>query len=251
MVIPTLGQRITLLRETLQSLKDQDSCSFDTVMIFPLSNKDTTKLATEFGATVIDDPGGLSAAVNAGIAQRQPWHQYIGWIGDDDLLSPNSLKTTSSALDRHPDAVVAFGYCDYIDHAGHHLFTSRAGRFAPWIMTWGPDLVPCPGSLFRYTALQEAGDFDVAIKYAMDLDMFLRLRKLGKFINTGTTLASFRWHPESSTVANRARQLKETEAVKRRYLPKPLRLIAPAWEIPVRYATRFAAHRLNVLARQQ
>jgi hypothetical protein len=48
MVISTLGQRITLLGETLQSLKDQDSCSFDTVMIFPFGKAVSTGQRNEF-----------------------------------------------------------------------------------------------------------------------------------------------------------------------------------------------------------
>lgn len=249
MVIPTLGQRSTLLRQTLQSLTDQAPFPFDTVMIFPQKNSETKKIAKDFGALMIEDPGSISAAVNAGIAQSKAHHEYIGWIGDDDLLTKGSLSAVVTALDANPDAVLAFGYCDYIDDQGRHLFTSHAGRLAPWLMTWGPNLVPLPGIVFRKSALDIAGRFDVDNKYSMDLDMLLRLRKQGRFINTKKTLAAFRWHPTSTTVANRTLALKETEAVKRKYLPKTLRPIAPLWEIPVRYATKIAAKRVNSLAK--
>jgi GT2 family glycosyltransferase len=249
MVLPTLGQRSALLRQTLQSITNQAPFVFDTVMVFPLKNSETQKIAKDFGALMVEDPGGLSAAVNAGIAQSKANHEYIGWIGDDDLLTQNSLSVAVSALDANPDAVLAFGYCDYIDDKGRHLFTSRAGRLAPWLMTWGPNLVPLPGIVFRKSALNIAGKFDVDNKYSMDLDMLLRLRKQGRFINTKKTLAAFRWHPTSITVANRTDVLKETEAVKRKYLSQPFQLIAPIWEIPVRFATRIAAKRVNTLAK--
>jgi len=248
MVVPTLGQRNDLLKLTLESLARQTEQPFDIVMIFPLKNKETAALAKEYNARMIDDPGGLSAAVNAGIAQAQPYHEYIGWIGDDDLVAPRSIKTTVDALDKNPDAVVAFGYCDYINDKGDYVFTSRAGRFAPWIMTWGPNLVPMPGLMLRKDALTKAGTFDEDNKYSMDLDMLLRLRKIGKFVNTGKTLASFRWHPSSTTVANRKLVLAETEKVKRKYLPSYLKPIAPVWELPVRIATKVAAKRVNNMA---
>jgi glycosyltransferase involved in cell wall biosynthesis len=251
MVIPTLGQRSALLRQTLQSLKDQSPFEFDTVMIFPLKNKETRKIAKDFGAIMIEDPGSLSAAVNAGIAQAKTHHEYIGWIGDDDLLTKESLKTAVTALDANPNAVLAFGYCDYIDDDNRHLFTSRAGRLAPWIMTWGPNLVPLPGMVFRRSSLRQVGEFDVTNKWSMDLDMLLRLHKIGKFINTKKTLACFRWHESSQTVANRPKVLKETELLKRKYIPKPIRIFAPLWEYPVRWATKLAVYRVNYLAKRK
>lgn len=251
MVIPTLGQRTDLLRQTLQSIASQKLILFDIVMIFPLKNKETFALAEEFHATMVDDPGSLSEALNVGIATAQEWHEYIGWIGDDDLLSPESLSTATNALDKHPEAVLAFGYCDYIDDQGRRLFTSRAGRLAPWLMTWGPDLVPLPGIVFRHSSLQQAGGFDPNNKWSMDLDLLLRLRKIGKFINTKKVLASFRWHELSQTVANRPKVLQETEAVKRKYLPRPLRVIAFIWERPVRWATKLAVYRVNLIAKRK
>lgn len=247
-VIPTLGERPEFLRQTLESVKNQKGVKSDIVIVFPLNNNATRKIAKEFGAEMVNDPGGLSRAVNAGIATAKPHHEFISWIGDDDLIAPDSYKTAVAALDKNPGAVLAYGYCEYIDNNGRHLFTSRAGRFAPWIMTWGPNLMPCPGTLFRHSSLKDAGEFDVNNKYSMDLDMFLRLRKLGKFINTKQTLAAFRWHPSSTTVSNRDKVVRETEMVKRKYLPKMLRPLSPIWEIPVRIATKLAAKRVSKLA---
>ncbi|MFA5004398.1 MAG: glycosyltransferase [Candidatus Saccharimonadales bacterium] len=250
-VIATLGKRNDLLRLTLESIVKQKPIKYDIVMIFPLDNKETMALAKRFKADVVEDPGGMSAAVNAGIATAKAHHEYITWIGDDDMLTPGSLEASTKALDANPQAVVAFGYCDYIDHVGRVIFTSHAGRLAPWLMTWGPDLVPLPGSLFRCSTLQQIGGFDTNNKWSMDLDVFLRLRKRGKFVNTKKTLACFRWHTGSQTVSNRPMVLKEAEMVKRKYLPRPLRLIAPFWERPVRIATTLAVRRVNNLSRRK
>lgn len=247
-VIPTLGQREKLLKLTLESIAKQAPVLMDIVIIAPRNKLFIKKLAKEFGAVVLDDPGGLSKAVNLGLRYAKPYHKYMGWVNDDDLLTTNSLKTTQQALSDNPDSVLAFGRCDYIDSSGNYLFTSRAGKLAPWIMTWGPNLVPCPGALFKLSAIRKVGDFDVNNKYSMDLDMLLRLRKLGKFTYTKNTLAAFRWHEESTTVKYRAEVIKETEAVKRKYLPKSLATIASCWELPVRYATKLATVRVNRLA---
>jgi GT2 family glycosyltransferase len=249
MVVPTLGDRIDLLKETLGSIRSQKPVSPDLIVVCPARNTEAREVAAEFGAEWADDPRGLSAAVNVGFALAKPHHQYLTWMGDDDLLRPGSSATSAAALNANPKAVLAYGYCDYVDDNGAVIFTSRAGRLAPWIMTWGPNLVPLPGMMFRRSALEQVGGFDESLKYAMDLDVLLKLRKLGPFVNTQQTLAAFRWHPASTTVANRNASLDEAEAIKRRHLPRALRPIAPIWEFPVRLATKQAVKRVNARAR--
>lgn len=250
MIIPTLGNRPDLLRQTLESLSIQ-KIPFDLVMVCPSKSRAAIKLAKEFGASVVDDPGGLSAALNAGFAQAKSHHAYGSWIGDDDLIRSGSLEATVEALDNNPEAVVAYGYCDYIDEKGSIIFTNKTSRLAPWVITWGPNILPQPGVMFRLSSLKKAGEFDPDNKYSMDLDMFLRLRKIGRFVHTHKTLAAFRWHSDSTTVANRKVVLKETEAVKHKYLPLVLRPFAPLWDMPVRMATKVAARRVTSIARRK
>lgn len=252
MIVPTLGVRLDLLKLTLESFSKEHQGEFtpDVIVVLPLKNKEGVALAKKYGAEVADDPRTLSGAINVGIQHAKPHHEFITWMGDDDLLRPNSLATSVVALDKHPKAVLAYGYCDYIEDDGKIVFTNRAGKLAEWIMRWGPNLVPLPGMLYRRSALEKAGDFDVTLKYAMDLDMLLRLQKLGSFVNTKKTLAAFRWHSSSTTVANRVASMNEAEQIKRRYLHKSLRIFAPLWEKPVRHATMLASKRVSKKAKQ-
>ncbi|MFZ3009853.1 MAG: glycosyltransferase [Candidatus Microsaccharimonas sp.] len=249
-IIATLGEREALLRQTLASIQRQ-KIDLDLVFVCPLDNESTRKLAKEFGAVRLKDPGGISAAVNVGIAAAKPWHEYISLIGDDDLLADNSLSATSSALDKNHSAVAAFGYCEYINSDGEYIITSRAGRLAPWIMKWGPDFVPLPGALFRTSALVAIGGFDPSLKYAMDLDVFLRLQKIGKLVNVGMVVSSFRWHQNSATVSNRKASSDESERVKRNHLSSIPRALSFIWERPIRIASSFAAKRITALANKK
>jgi hypothetical protein len=244
-VIPTLGRRPELFALTLASVLAQKEEPADLVVVIPPDAAEVRAMAAEAGAELVDDPGGMTAAINAGFGLARPHHVYGNWIGDDDLLTDRSLRTSAAALDGDPGAVVAFGYCEYIDDTGRRLFTSRAGRLAPWLMTWGPDLVPQPGALFRLQTVRDVGMVDASLSYAMDLDLLLRLRRKGSFVNTRTVLSSFRWHASSTTVANRTPSLDESEMVKRRYLSPWQRRVAPLWERPVRGATRLAARRVG------
>jgi GT2 family glycosyltransferase len=251
MVIPTLGQRPELLRQTLESVVAQVPLPPDIILVCPRDNEVCVKLAKEFGAKLADDPGGLSAAVNVGMEQAEPQHEFLAWFGDDDLLRPGATQSALEAIDAHPQAVVAYGYCDYVDDDGRQIFTSRAGKLAPWIMTWGPNLVPLPGLLFRLSAVRKVGPFDPNLKYAMDLDMLLRLRKQGPFVKVPRVLGAFRWHSSSTTVAQRTKSLAEAQAVKRRYLSPAGKKLAPVWEAPVRLATQLVSRRVSSKAKKQ
>jgi hypothetical protein len=187
--------------------------------------------------------------VNAGIAARDG-EGYYAWLGDDDLLSPGGLLRLARMLDDDPSAVVAYGACTYIDDKGRMVTVSRAGDLASKILAWGPDLVPQPASLTRLEALVAAGEYDETLRFAMDLDMFLRLKRRGAFLSTKEETAAFRWHADSLTVANRGLSLAESEEVKRRYLPRRVRPLSPLWDVPVRVATRVAARQVNARARK-
>ena len=244
LVVPTLGQRPAYLRETLTSIRDQ-SVAADIVIVAPKLAPGIAQLAEEFGARLIADPGGLPEAINLGVAEGLNGHDFVNWLNDDDLLEPGSLETTISALQRDRTGVVAFGSCRYIDSVGRELWVSRAGRWAPRILSWGPDLIPQPGMLIRAWAWQQVGGLDTSYRLAFDLDLLLKMKKIGSLIDTGTVVSSFRWHPESLTVDDRKTNLIESERAKRASLGPVASRAAWAWEGPVRLAIRLAAREVN------
>jgi GT2 family glycosyltransferase len=249
LVVPTLGRRLDFLALTLESIRSQD-VPVDIVVVTPADAVAARELATAHGATVVDDPGSLPSAINLGVAAAQPQHEYVNWIGDDDLLAPGSLAATTQALQADQRRVLAYGACSYIDDVGRPLWVSRAGRWAQTILPWGPDLIPQPGMLVRLDAWHAVGGVDASLKFAFDLDLLLKLRQRGTFVDVGRVVSSFRWHPDSLTVSDRTTSLDESEAVKRRYLSPGYRRVSWLWEQPVRVATRVAAREVTRRARR-
>jgi len=239
-VVPTLGTRPELLEKCLASIAEQ-SVSADIVLVAPAGNESAAALAERFNARQLPDPGSQAAAINAGVAVAQPHHEFVNWIGDDDLLESESLARTVGALDAAADAVVAYGACRYIDEAGRELWVSRAGKWATRILVWGPDLIPQPGMLVRRSAWQEVDGVDESLRFAFDLDLLLKLRRLGSLVDVGEVVSSFRWHGDSLTVSDRTTSLRESETARRRALSPRARRLAWMWEGPVRVATRLAA----------
>ena len=244
MVVPTLGSRPQLLQQCLASIASQ-GVAVTIVLVAPAGNPEVEGLAAQYGAVLVPDPGSLAAAINLGAQQAQPNHEFVNWLGDDDLLEPGSLVTTVGALDVAREAVLSFGACRYIDEDGAELWISKAGPWAPRILKWGPDLIPQPGMLVRRSAWDEVGGLDESFRFAFDLDLLLKIQPLGGFIDVGRVVSSFRWHGDSLTVGDRSTSLHESEVARRRALSPTARRLAWLWEAPVRVATRAAANELH------
>ena len=249
-VLPTLGDRLDSLRETLDSV-DAQRADVDLTLAFvvPAGATAARELAAQHGAVLVDDPKeGISEAINRGLGIRTT-ERFYAWVGDDDLFRPGGLRRLRDLLETHAEAVLAFGGCDYIDPEGRTIAVSNAGRLAPFLLAWGPDLIPHPGTLVRLDDIDAVGRFRPELRFAMDLDLFLSLRARGRFVWTRQSVSAFRWHPDSLTVANRLASSREAESVKRRHLPAPLRPLSPLWHRPVRWASSMAARRLNAVAK--
>lgn len=245
-VLPTLGDRLDTLRQTLEAIEEQKrDVNLRLVVVAPTSADKARALAQSFGATVIDDPQtGISGAINRGMDARNG-EEFYAWMGDDDLFRPRGLLRLQQLLDDNPEAIVSYGGCDYINSAGKVAAEFRPGKWAQFLLPWGPDLIPHPGSMIRLDELEAIGRFDPTLKYAMDLDAFLKLQKRGKFVCTTEPVSAFRWHPDSLTVASRRNSSLESEAVKARHLPLLLRPIRFIWQYPIRWASALAAERVS------
>lgn len=250
-VLPTLGDRLDYLAETIESIDGQRSdVELTLVVIAPPGATAARDYASSHGAVVVDDPKkGISTAINLGIEAATD-EAYYAWIGDDDLFRPGGLQTLRSLIEARPDNLVAYGGCDYVDEKGRLLATSNAGRLAQWLQPWGPNLVPHPGSLIRLDAMRAVGLFEADLKYAMDLDLFLKLRRRGRFVFTRESVSAFRWHADSLTVGNRSGSSAESEAIKMRHLPRGVRPFSVLWNRPIRIASAHAARTLNDRARK-
>lgn len=234
-VIPTLGTRNQLLSDALASINEQ-AIPVTVVVVGPSRVELMTEVDAAGAIFVTDPQRGLSAAINVGFDAVPSGTEFVGWLGDDDLLMPGGLAAAVAALRRSPRAVLAFGWCDYIDEDGLLLFRSRAGGWASRVLPWGPNLIPQPGSLMKLSALRTVGGLDEELSFAMDLDLFLRLRKVGDLVALPRTLSAFRWHPDSLTVRNQRKSMDESDFVRRRHLPRLASATFVIWKWPVRWA---------------
>jgi GT2 family glycosyltransferase len=249
-VVPTLGTRLEYLRQCLLSIRNAGP-AFVLVVTKEPSSIDELKAEGLIDAVVIDPGHGLPQAINAGIKQLPREVEYINWLGDDDLLTVDSLLHASAVLDNEPKTVLVFGSCDYINESGDVVWRNKSGFWAVPLLRVGPDLIPQPGALFRRSVFEDVGGLDPTYNWAFDFDLFLKMAKRGQAVFLNQTLAKFRWHPESLSVQHRRSSVLEASQVRISHLPKILRPISVIWEWPVRVATLIAGNRVSSLSKKK
>lgn len=246
MVIPTIFARPSLLPLAAESILNQ-GVEVELIVGCPEELIRVVEQALPKGVKVVaETPGvGLAQKINDLFSRLSPDCHFIGWLGDDDLLTPGSLKATVKALEDNPHASMAFGGCQYIDPEGNNLFLNKSGRWAVPLLRFGPQLIPQPGSLFNREAYVKTCGLSSKYSMAFDFDLFIRLSKLGKVVFIPRTLASFRWHPGSLSVSRRWLSVTEASKVRVSHLPRILRPVAWVWEWPVKWATYLAGLRVS------
>lgn len=238
-VVPTLGTRNDYLIQSLKSLREAGA---DVIIIVTPNIKELAQLATSgLVDKIFADPGtGLASAINQGIEAMANNVEYVSWLGDDDLLFPESLSISRSKLSTDNRLSFTFGWCEYMDQDGKSLWTNKSGVFAPALLGFGPDLIPQPGSLIRRSSWMQVGGLNEEYRFAFDLDLFLRLTRVGKSKYLNTHVSKFRWHPDSLSVKGRREAVQEASTIRISHLPKWLTLLSWLWEPSVRLLTLYA-----------
>lgn len=238
-IVPTRGERPEYLNECLESIESAGNAH---VCLVAPKDFDSDRLIRKGLANqfVMDPGNGLAAAINKGISELPSSIRYVSWLGDDDLLTPGSIIETSEVLGKHPATVLVYGACDYVDEKGKHIWTNKSGQWASWVLPFGPDLVPQPGTLFSRKAFEKVGGLDSRYGWAFDFDLLLKLRKIGALAYVPQTLSKFRWHPTSLSVGQRMESTSEASRVRVSHLPKPIRFVSALWEYPLIQASRIA-----------
>ena len=243
-VIPTMGTRPKMLKQCLHSVRDAGSAFV--VIVGPDQDLISEGIDECLYDLFVPDPKcGLAAAIDAGIRALPETALFVNWLGDDDLLTKDSLNFALEILENSQEIVLVYGGCEYIDENGALLWKNRSGKYASAVLHFGPQLIPQPGALMRRSAYLAIGGLDPSYKWAFDLDMLIRLKKVGKLQFVDATLAKFRWHEGSLSVGGRQGSVEEASRIRRKSLPKSVQLISPLWEIPMRFAILAAGNRLN------
>jgi glycosyltransferase involved in cell wall biosynthesis len=216
LVVPTRGDRPELLQQTLRSITAAGDAR---IVVIATRISEVSDICSRQGVELVrQSSAGQSAAVNE-VWRAATTADYFAWLGDDDLLTPGSLARAHETLEGTPNATFVYGDCGWINADGDLLWVLRPNRYARLTLGFGPNLLPQPGSLLRADAVREVGMLDESLQYAMDLDLFLRLLRLGPACYLPRLQAHFRMHAGSATTSDVSASWEEARLVQLRHTP--------------------------------
>ena len=195
-VIPAYNTERTIA-QTLESVLAQDWPEHEVVVVNDGSTDGTGAVLRKFHGRIrlIDCPNqGAASARNTGVAHSSG--KYIAFLDSDDLWLPGKLGAMIPALERNPNATLAFSEYFNVSETGVEFEASALGH-APSLqemMTTLPPILTSTWVLPR-ELFDRIGGFSPAFRGGQGFEdswLLLQLRELGEFIYVPEKLTRYR-----------------------------------------------------------
>ena len=220
-IIPTLGRNNKSLEFAVSSAT-KNLCVDLVLLITPSSNqKAFHKMSFDDKVRIIfDDSPGFASAMNLGVSiLKKDGYKFFSGIGDDDEFADGFLDRILDLV-QLKNAIVGLGCCCYINEENHVIFKNRNNLVFLKILHLTPNLIAAPGALIRIDAWEKVNGLNPNYKYVADFDLWLKLRKIGKFVRIRDNMSFFRWHDEGLTAGNRFLSRKEALNAQLLHVPR-------------------------------
>jgi glycosyltransferase involved in cell wall biosynthesis len=166
---------------------------------------------------IIGPDGGQTDALAKGFSRATG--EVFGWLNADDVLEPGALKRVVDVFTADPSLAMVVGACLVIDSRG--VVTGAIP--APPVATLAgllclPGNPAQPATFFSAWAYRRGGDLDRRYDLAMDMDLWLKLAKVGPIQTLSTeVLARFRVHPSAKTSVAAGAAARQDLRIRRRH----------------------------------
>lgn len=185
-IIPAYNAEATIA-ETIESVQRQTVSDFELIVIDDGSRDRTQEVLANISEPRLrvfqEENGGVATARNRGFARATG--EFIAFLDADDLWTPNKLEQQLAALQRQPEAGVAYSWTYYIDQQSQALYPGMQPAYEGNIygeLLLANVLANGSNPLIRRVAIDRAGGFDPALSAAADWDFYLRLAAQFPFV---------------------------------------------------------------------
>jgi glycosyltransferase involved in cell wall biosynthesis len=223
-VIPTRDRWPLLSAHAVPSALSQEDVDLELVVVDDGSTDGTSQKLDEWQDSRLrvlrhDRSRGVAGARNAGIAvARGSW---IAFLDDDDLWSPQKLRTQLDAA-QSAEADLVYAAAVLVDE---HMSVLGADVFPPErelipLLLEG-NVIPggCSNVLARAGLIREVGCFDERLTYTEDWDLWIRLALSGKATACPETLVAHVDHRGNALLRYRPDVLTEVDYVLTKHNP--------------------------------
>lgn len=185
------------LAEAIESVISQDYPFKEHIIIDGGSTDDTLNILKSYGDNVkwiSEKDDGIADAMNKGINISNG--EIIACLHSDDRYKSGALSKASQVFQDNLGVMWLCGNGEFIDKFGNVIKPIRFKKYS-YKKLKSHNFIVHPSVFIRKDVFEKVGFFNTSFKYAMDYDMWLRIGKNYKPIQTMDTLSSFRLHDAS------------------------------------------------------
>ena len=157
---------------------------------------------------------GQAAAVAEGFARAKG--AFLYWINSDDFLLPGAFESFEQARRRRPATFYYGGIVD-VDAAGKPLRERPTSGVNAWTFRYRGMIAYSMASFFSRSLYLQAGPVNPTFRFAMDLDLFLRMLPHARCerLDSPHLIAAFRLHEASKTSTLEDVRIAESISIRR------------------------------------
>lgn len=205
-VTPTYNQG-PFIEKAIDSVLSQGYPNLEYIIVDGGSKDNTVDLIKKYekhlAYWVSESDRGQSHAINKGMAKATG--DYLTWLNSDDWYVEDALNKMREVFYLNPAAGVVVGVGRIVDTKGKEVFYISPDKkitlesLYSWML--GGNFLQ-PASAFTRDAWNTVGNIDERVHFALDLELWLRMAKVGiKFASTEALLAEALSHPQAKTTA--------------------------------------------------
>jgi glycosyltransferase involved in cell wall biosynthesis len=219
-VIPTHDRR-DLAMATIRSALGQRGVDVEVIVVDDASSDGTDEAVRSLSESDVrlvrhDRRSGVAAARNTGIAAAH--EEWIALLDDDDLWSPNKVRSQLDAADAAGCDWVYAGVVE-IDGDGRYLGGDAPPSPDTLVATIAKrNLMPagCSNVMIRSRLLVRTGGFEPRLRHLADWDLWLRLVRYAFPACASEPLVAYRVHPAQASMDTTG-MLEEARMLEERY----------------------------------
>ncbi|MDA0990591.1 MAG: glycosyltransferase family 2 protein [Verrucomicrobia bacterium] len=192
------------VEKTLRSILLQAYPALQVLVMDGGSNDGSVEVIEKYAAWLdvfVSEPDrGQSDALMKGFSHATG--EIMNWLCSDDWLLPGALGIVAELQATQADAVAWVGKCLEIDIEDNALKVNvpRLPKFMDRMGDWGGDTQFWqPSCFFRRDAFEKVGGLRESLHFVMDVDLWIRLAKIGRFAQLDEVVSAGRMHADAKT----------------------------------------------------